>query len=144
MSSLLLFALGLALGQTSLPAVRGRVTIKVRDVGAGLDSAQVEAFFTSRKAQLAHCYEKELRRNPEVSGFLGYRATVSDGGRLEDLTVESDTVLNDAVASCLKTTLVGWKLPQPKAPAGLRFELAFSSLTPAPKWAVDAGLEPIR
>ncbi|WP_225413975.1 AgmX/PglI C-terminal domain-containing protein [Stigmatella hybrida] len=100
------------LGTKKEVAVVGRV----RDAAPEVDSSDVDREALSRyvKARLKaiqNCYEKELKRNPNLKGKVVVRFNIKPSGRTSDIDVEENTLGNEAVGSCIRTVIRSWVFP---------------------------------
>jgi hypothetical protein len=95
------------------------VAAKPAEVGTGpveVDSSEVDKgaltkFIKARLGAIRSCYEKELKRNPNLKGKITVGFTIQPNGRTSDIEIEENTLGNDTVASCIKTVVRGWTLP---------------------------------
>lgn len=95
------------------------VAARPAEVGSGpveVDSSDVDKgalvrFIKVRLSAIRNCYEKELKRNPNLKGKITVRFTIQTNGRTSDVEIEENTLGSEAVASCIKTVVRGWTLP---------------------------------
>jgi len=101
-----------ALAEKTNATIRGGVTMQAPDVESkDVDREKLAAYVRSRKGAIQQCYEKELKRNPSLKGKVVVRFSITPAGRTSDIDVEENTLGNEAVASCIKTTIRGWVFP---------------------------------
>jgi TonB family protein len=89
---------------------------RVKDAAPEVDSSDVDREALSRyvKARLKaiqNCYEKELKRNPQLKGKVVVRFHIKPSGRTGDIDVEENTLGNEAVGSCIRTVIRSWVFP---------------------------------
>jgi TonB family protein len=100
------------LGAKGDAVIRGGVSMQTPEVESGaVDREKLAAFVRSRKLSIQGCYEKELKRNPALKGKVVVRFTINTSGRATDIDIEESTLNNEAVTSCIKTTIRGWVFP---------------------------------
>ena len=100
------------LGEKTQANVRGGVSMQAPEVdSADVDREKLAAYVRSRKGAIQQCYEKELKRNPSLKGKIVVRFSITPAGRTSDIDIEENTLGNEAVASCIKTTIRGWVFP---------------------------------
>lgn len=92
------------------------VAAAVREGTPEVDSSSVDRgaltrFIKSRLSAIRNCYEKELKRNPNLKGKITVRFTIQPTGRTSDIEIEENTLGNEAVASCIRTTIRTWVMP---------------------------------
>ena len=67
----------------------------------GRDPDAIEAMITRHRAQIAHCYETELRKTPGLEGKIVVRFTVRANGRVTGAKVIQSTMGNAKVERCI-------------------------------------------
>ncbi|MBL8910336.1 MAG: AgmX/PglI C-terminal domain-containing protein [Archangium sp.] len=101
-----------ALAEKGNATVRGGVSMQAPEVeSSDVDREKLAAYVRSRKGAIQQCYEKELKRNPSLKGKVVVRFNITPAGRTSDIDIEENTLGNEAVASCIKTTIRGWVFP---------------------------------
>jgi outer membrane biosynthesis protein TonB len=101
-----------ALAEKGAATVRGGVSMQAPEVeSSDVDREKLAAYVRSRKGAIQQCYEKELKRNPSLKGKVVVRFNITPAGRTSDIDIEENTLGNEAVASCIKTTIRGWVFP---------------------------------
>lgn len=91
----------------------GRVTTEGPEVDGKLDSEAVAKEVRKRMRMVQDCYEKELKRDPALSGKIEIEFTIGEDGRVVDARVASNKMDSDAVGECIVSRLRHWKFPQP-------------------------------
>jgi hypothetical protein len=75
------------------------------------ETEAVARFILARHRAVEGCYRKEHARDPVLKGSVTVQMTVGENGRVTGVEVLEDRLANDAVLSCLKTTIRRWALP---------------------------------
>jgi TonB family protein len=68
----------------------------------------------SHMAAIKHCYEKELRKDPELSGTVTVGFTVGARGTVTEAAVKQSTLKNKEVEGCMIEDIKGWIFPEPR------------------------------
>jgi len=58
---------------------------------------------------IQYCYERELRRNPELRGKVVVRITVAPDGSVKNAVIVSSTLENERVERCIISRILLWK-----------------------------------
>ena len=91
------------------------------------DREKLAAYVRARKGAIQQCYEKELKRNPSLKGKVVVRFSITTSGRTGDIDIEENTTGNEAVASCIKTTIRGWVFPfKPESDVPVAYPFVFA------------------
>ncbi len=96
--------------------VRGSVTVKAptETFGTGaLDGKAISKVVNRRKRSVQGCYEKELKRSPDLAGKVKVQFTVLESGRVGDVNLLEDTIGNGAVGKCIVRQVKRWRFPKP-------------------------------
>jgi outer membrane biosynthesis protein TonB len=100
------------LGTKKEVEVKGRVNDAAPEVdSADVDREALARYVKSRLKAIQNCYEKELKRNPNLKGKVVVRFSIMPSGRTGDIEIEENTLGNDAVGSCIRTVIRGWTFP---------------------------------
>ena len=91
-------------------------------VDGELDPAMVAKEVRTRLGAIKACYERALKRNPNLSGKVVIHWTITQAGTVSGVDVETDTLGDAEVASCIKSLVARWRFP---APAGGSVEVSF-------------------
>lgn len=78
-----------------------------------LTAEQINKVVKSRKNAIRACYERQLQRNPNLSGKIVLRWTIVDGVVTKAKT-KSTTMRNGAVEDCIIRQVMRMKFPKPK------------------------------
>lgn len=94
-------------------------------VDGQLDPNIVAKEVRSRMAAIKGCYERSLKRNPNLSGKIVVRWTITAAGTVQGVEIDTDTIGDSEIVSCIKTLIVRWRFP---TPAGGAVEVSFPFL----------------
>ena len=109
--------------------VKSRVKSSTDEVYGDVDKKMVKAVIRRRMSGLKACYEKALRSQPDLSGRMSISIEVAVIGRVTRVSIESDTVGDSKVQSCVKAKIKSWRFPVDGAeePAEVSFSVVFES-----------------
>jgi TonB family protein len=93
--------------------VRGVVKSEAPTVDGPLDPSLVSKEVRTRIGAIKACYERALKRNPNLSGRVKMRWTITTAGTVTDVEIDEDTVGDAEVASCLKGLVGRWRFVAP-------------------------------
>jgi outer membrane biosynthesis protein TonB len=100
------------LGNKKEAEISGRVTSATPEVdSADVDRDALVRYIKARVKAIQNCYEKELKRNPNLKGKVTVRFNIMPSGRAGDIEIEENTLGSDAVGSCIRTVVRGWVFP---------------------------------
>jgi outer membrane biosynthesis protein TonB len=102
--------------------VSGSVKSEAPAVDGELDPAMVAKEVRTRLGAIKACYERALKRNPTLSGKVVIHWTITQAGTVSGVDVESDTLGDAEVASCIKALVARWRFP---APSGGSVDVSF-------------------
>ncbi len=117
-----------ALAEKGNATIRGGVSMQAPEVeSSDVDREKLAAYVRSRKGAIQQCYEKELKRNPTLKGKVVVRFNITPAGRTSEIDIEENTLGNEAVASCIKTTIRGWVFPfKPGSDVAVAYPFVFA------------------
>ena len=93
------------------------------EIGQGdLNPKEASAIVMRGAPALQQCYERALKRNPNLSGKVVIHWTITQAGTVSGVDVEQDTLGDAEVASCIKSLVARWRFP---APSGGSVEVSF-------------------
>lgn len=106
----------------SMGDVRGPHPV-VRDAGppeveGGLSTDQVRRVVRRNVSQVAHCYEQELRSDPDLAGTFVVDFVISATGSVAEARGSTDEPALGDLAACGARAVMRWTFPQPD-PEGL-------------------------
>jgi hypothetical protein len=102
--------------------VSGIVRSEAPAVDGDLDPGIVSKEVKSRLGAIKACYERALKRNPNLSGKVVIHWTITAAGTVSGVDVEQDTLGDAEVASCIKSLIARWRFP---APSGGSVDVSF-------------------
>jgi hypothetical protein len=113
----------IASATTSVPALKRRVSPLVRvetpSVQDGdADPTAIAREIRQRMAAIRGCYERGLKRNPQLGGKLVLRIAISGAGTVTAVDVDDDTVDDPLLADCLAGADPALRLRRPRRGAG--------------------------
>lgn len=84
-------------------------------------------YIRPRLRSVQQCYERELKRNPDLAGRIVVRFVISMAGRVSEVSIEENTMGDDNVAACITNTIRRWIFPiKPEEEAAVSFPFVFS------------------
>ncbi len=106
----------------------GSVSASTPEVDGNLDQKAVARSIKRRLGAIKACYNRELKRNPDLKGKIVVRFTIETNGRVGQIFVVSNTMGNDKVANCIINKMRRWRFPRPSGgPVGVSFPFVFSA-----------------
>lgn len=116
------------LGTKKETEVQGRVQDSTPDVeSSDVDRAALARYVRSRLKSIQTCYEKELKRNPNLKGKVVVRFVIKPSGRAGEVEIEENTLGSEAVGSCIRTTIRNWAFPfKPDSDTPVSYPFVFS------------------
>jgi hypothetical protein len=99
--------------------------VEPRQIEGALDPAIVARELRSRIGAVRACYERGLDHDHQLGGKLTLRFTLSAAGRVVSVDVESDTLHDDAVVSCIRARAQLWHFPESTGAASFSFPFVF-------------------
>ncbi len=82
--------------------------------GGTIDAKAVSAYIDGHFDQVRACYERRLKINALLEGRLDLNIVISTSGKVAAIGVNSDTVRDAEMLSCVKKTIRTWELPKPE------------------------------
>ena len=79
-----------------------------------IDSKVVNVYINNHFGQVKACYERRLKVDSFLEGKLDLNIGISTSGKVSTVTVNSDTVRDAQMLSCVKTVIRGWEFPKPE------------------------------
>ncbi|MFQ5650756.1 MAG: TonB family protein [bacterium] len=74
----------------------------------GRNAADVQAVILHHNKTIQYCYERELKRNPNLRGKITVRFTITSGGRVKNVELVSSTINNRSVERCVLNRIRRW------------------------------------
>ncbi len=78
-----------------------------------LDPASIQAVVKSRLPEIRRCYERGKMDEPDLKGRVTVKISVSATGAVSSSTIETSTLGNGRVESCIIDAVQGWRFPAP-------------------------------
>ncbi len=104
-------------GDTGAGSTEKRITGIVKSeapaVDGELDPSLVSKEVRTRIGAIKACYERALKRNPNLSGKVKVRWTITAAGTVSAVEIEEDSMGDNEVASCIKGLVSRWRFPAP-------------------------------
>ncbi len=116
------------LAEKGAATVKASMQMQAPEVeSSDVDREKLAAYVRARKGAIQQCYEKELKRNPSLKGKVVVRFSITTQGRTSDIDIEENSTGNEAVASCIKTTIRGWVFPfKPESEVPVAYPFVFA------------------
>jgi outer membrane biosynthesis protein TonB len=102
--------------------VKAAIKTEAPAVDGDLDPNMVAKEVRTRLGAIKACYERALKRNPNLSGKVVIHWTITQAGTVSGVDVEQDTLGDAEVASCIKSLIARWRFP---APSGGSVDVSF-------------------
>ncbi len=83
------------------------------EVDGSLDQADIARVVRGRLTAIKECYERELKRNPQLSGKVIVRFTIDEEGRVSQAVIEENTLPEKSVATCVAQRVERFRFPKP-------------------------------
>ncbi|MHB8875634.1 MAG: AgmX/PglI C-terminal domain-containing protein, partial [Myxococcaceae bacterium] len=90
-----------------------------------VDPEALARFINARRGAIASCYERQLLRNPHLSGRVLLRFSLSPRGRATGIDFEDDSLGSEPVLSCIRSMFASWSFPF-NPPADVAFPYVFT------------------
>jgi TonB family protein len=74
---------------------------EIAEATPGRDADAIEAMMAQHRAQIVYCYQRELKRSPELKGKVVVRFTVRTNGKVTGAKVVQSTLGNAKVERCI-------------------------------------------
>ena len=72
------------------------------------NSDEVSEVVNSHNAAIQYCYQRELKRNPDLKGKLVVRFVINPSGKVKDVKIISSTINNPRVERCVVNRIRRW------------------------------------
>jgi TonB family protein len=83
-------------------------------VMGGLDRSLIDAVIKRKMSQIKYCYQRELQKDPSLSGKLTIQFTIAKDGTVSQAKTHSSTVGSSAVDQCVVQRFYQMQFPEPK------------------------------
>jgi TonB family protein len=93
--------------------ISGVVRSEAPSVDGTLDPSLVSKEVRARIGAIKACYDRALKRNPNLSGKVKIRWTITAAGTVSAVEIEEDSMGDAEVSSCIKGLVSRWRFPAP-------------------------------
>jgi hypothetical protein len=104
-------------GTGSIPGKGGEVSIGTETMSVyvlgSLSREEIARVVNAHASEIRYCYERELSRNPSLSGKVTMKWTIVSGGRVEGVTTKDNSTGSSTISDCIGGYLKDWKFPNP-------------------------------
>ncbi len=90
-----------------------KATISGGGGGAGASAADIQSVIDAQATAVNSCYQKELKKSPDLKGKLSVSIKINQAGKVAGVTPTQNTV-GDAVGQCVVNKIRGWSFPRGK------------------------------
>ena len=96
-----------------------------------LDQSVVQDVIFSHMPAIRHCYNRELRKDPELAGVVKVKFTVGTQGKVTDAAIKESSLKNKDVESCIVGEVKTWVFPEPRSgkPVDITYPFKFKPST---------------
>lgn len=94
-------------GEVDDPAIAG-------EGGGELDKVEIDVAIKQRMPSIRACYEKELRRDPELAGRVTVRFVIDRSGAVKYAALRASDLDNPLVESCVVSEVRDLRFPAPR------------------------------
>lgn len=91
-----------------------RVNITDNAASAGRSGTDIQNVVNSGLAAITNCFEKQLKRKPTLRGKLSVQILITKNGSVRSVKVLSNTLGDQAVATCIAGRIKSWRFPAAK------------------------------
>jgi hypothetical protein len=85
----------------------------------------ITAEVKKRKGAITACYERSMHGGEALAGKIQLRFTLSPIGKVTATEIEDDTVGDEGLARCMRTTVGGWRFPELKRETEFSYPFIF-------------------
>ena len=93
------------------PTVPAAAPTLERPDGQRLDQEVIRSVVNARKSSVQICYQREMKRNANLSGKMEFLVTVQPTGIVSKSEVETAKFRGTALAECIREKIEGWRFP---------------------------------
>lgn len=104
---------GMGLGSKAERKVAASVDTAAFETSGSLSGDAIRQVIQRQLRQVQYCYEKELSTKPDLAGKVVVRITIGEDGAVAKFEIESTTLNDQAVESCILQRVRRWKFPAP-------------------------------
>lgn len=99
------------------PAPTPNVQGQRREANGSIPAADLQKVFRKYSGQTQKCYERALKKNPNLAGRVLLELTIGRDGSVVSVNAQGDTLRSNQVNSCLEKLARGWSFPSPSGGA---------------------------
>jgi hypothetical protein len=104
--------------------VKDETPVVVGDLDPSVVAKEVHA----RTGAVRACYDRSLRKNPNLNGKLKVRWTITADGSVSAVQIQEDSMRDANVAACVRSLVSRWRFPAPsKGSVDVVFPFVFQS-----------------
>lgn len=100
-------------GSKTEKEVRGTVGAEAPSVEGDLSPQVIAQEMRRHMRAVKDCYERQLKRFPELTGKLVISFEILESGKLAEINIEEDSLKNGEVRSCIVSRAKSWRFPRP-------------------------------
>jgi len=93
--------------------VRGKVLTQEPIIEGTLNQNKLIKLINRKRRSVAYCYERELKKNPGLSGKITVQITIAKNGRVAQTEIEDNT-LTATIGRCMVKRVKRWRFPKPE------------------------------
>lgn len=75
----------------------------------GRESESVMAVVNSHRAAIEYCYQRALRKNPNLKGKISLRFSISPAGQVKSVEILANTLNDSSVEKCIISKIKSWR-----------------------------------
>ena len=76
--------------------------------------AQIPKIVKKHQSEIKYCYEKELKKSPDLAGTVTVNFTIGPDGLVSTANLKESTVNNTALEQCVVSFVQKWTFPHPE------------------------------
>jgi TonB family protein len=92
---------------------------------AGFDPQLLARSIRAHMAEVRACYERALKRRPDIGGRLVLRFTLTPAGTVSSVAVDEDTLGDPEVTACVRNAVALWRFSAPPRKVEVTFPFVF-------------------
>jgi TonB family protein len=100
-------------GSPSKLVEQSEVMSGAASVRGSLDKEIIRRIIRRHINEVKHCYEQELAREPRLAGRISVQFTIAETGMVVASVLQSSTMGNPRVESCVVKSVRRWEFPRP-------------------------------
>lgn len=115
----------------NLNRMRERVPTEVEvalgnpNIEGHLDRETIQRVIRQHRREIRDCYQRELQRNPDLSGRVVVAFMIDPAGNVARSSVAESDIGDDNVEECLVNRIRRWRFPAPSTPGNVRVNYPF-------------------